>query len=83
MDNCDKYKNKYIIGIILIISWFFLIVLKDLFINENNELIFFLYIFVTCILSYKWIRKYMLCLQDYNNKHKPPFNKDFSNKVMW
>ncbi len=69
--NCNKYKKKAIYGVLLL-SYFIIIRLVDLSIYvEVNILVIFAVILG--ILSMYLLLPYIKCLQDYSNKHKPPF----------
>jgi hypothetical protein len=75
MNNC---KIKYRIGISLIILNFCIIFLKDIFKTEEYWFLFLLYMLISFVLAFKWIRKYMICLQNYNNKHS-----NASDSIIW
>lgn len=73
--NCDKYKKKALIGVLIILSWFLLLLGRDLFNSSLYKYIGGIYILVSFFFSMKFISKYVNCIVNYNRRTKPPFKR--------
>jgi hypothetical protein len=71
---CDEHKTKYKISIVYFSLLLVFIVFKDyLFLETYWYLLIPIMLFG--LVASAWIHKYLNCLNDYNNKNKPPFQK--------
>jgi len=71
MEDCKKYKTKAVLG--GVIFSFFLWERIFNFIDTDNFLILSIISLVIGIIALYLSLPYIRCLQDYNDKHKPPF----------
>ncbi|RUM66855.1 MAG: hypothetical protein DSZ06_02470 [Sulfurospirillum sp.] len=74
--NCDKYVKKAKVGLLLFISVFAIVLLKD---NVSKSLFLKLlsiaYIFGAGYSGVAFVLPYIQCIIDYNQSHKPPHKK--------
>lgn len=72
MEDCDKYRRKAIVGLILIVSLFILpLIIKRYF----DSSWFILIIPIVGVVSIFLYTPYIKCLSNNNKKLKPPFGK--------
>ncbi len=71
---CNKYIKKAKIGIIFLLSIFFVVGLKEVFNSSIYTFIAIVYVIVACTLGGKYIIGYVNCIVNSNRSHKPPFS---------
>ncbi len=67
---CDKYKTSAIIGAILFLIIGLLKLINRSYIDTTIAIVLVLFF---GILGLYLLLPYIVCITDYNNKHKPPF----------
>lgn len=73
MTDCNKYKKKAYIGFFL---FFYFLIGRVIDFSEYIGLQMDLILaFIFMILGLYLVTPYMDCLNDYNDRHKPPFEK--------
>jgi len=71
---CDKYKKKATMGILIMLSWIIVLLLKDIMNPIFYKIFIIIYVLISGVIATKYIVGYVNCIINSNRSHKPPFS---------